>query len=246
MKAKPIFRVLYKIILILILSIMITSTFTQVVFAADTDNDGLSDEDEVQFATDQFDPDSDDDGVLDGDEELNAANPNAEENDPDEDGWNNAMDADSDGDGILDGTEKGLTDEDINFTATDTNKGHYFADRDPTTTTDMTNWDTDGDTHSDGDEDRNVNGKFEESKDETDPNFKDYDNDKLQDDEQDEDDDNDGMPDKYEKLYPSALNPLDASDAESDYDNDEFSNLREYLGNDNQPGNDDCAYTGWY
>jgi hypothetical protein len=69
MKATTIFKVLHKILLLLLLSFLITSVM-QVVLAADTDGDGLSDENEVLFLTDQFDPDSDDDGVLDGQEGL--------------------------------------------------------------------------------------------------------------------------------------------------------------------------------
>ena len=209
---------------------------------ADTDSDGLSDDAEVVFGTDQFDPDSDDDGVLDGDEGLDISKPKDHSaNDPDGDGWNNAMDADSDGDGVLDGTEKGLTDDDINYSATDKNKGRFFPDLDPSTTTDMTKWDTDGDTWSDGDEDRNANGKYEPTLGEKDPNFKDYDDDSEHDDTVDEDDDNDGMPDEFEKMYPDALDPLDPSDASKDYDMDGFSNLREYRGNDDKEGNNDWS-----
>lgn len=42
----------------------------------------------------------------------------------------------------------------------------------------------------------------------------------------DEDDDNDGMPDSFELQY--SLNPLDASDADTDADGDGYSNLEEY------------------
>lgn len=43
----------------------------------------------------------------------------------------------------------------------------------------------------------------------------------------DPDDDNDGMPDTYEKTYPSWLNPLE-HDANEDPDGDGFTNLEEY------------------
>jgi predicted transcriptional regulator len=206
----------------------------------DTDGDGLSDPDEVKFGTDQNDPDSDDDGVLDGDEELNTAQAATHsDNDPDGDGWNNARDSDSDGDGILDGTEKGITEADINLSATDQGKGQFYPDQDPTTTTDMTKRDTDGDTWSDGDEDRNANGKVEKSQGETDPNFKDYDNDGKEDDKEDEDDDNDDIPDWFELKYSNALNPNNPDDRDEDYDADGFTNYREFLGNDNKPNDED-------
>ena len=209
---------------------------------SDSDNDGLSDADEVWFGTESNDPDTDDDGVLDGAEGLTPSKSATDPaNDPDGDGVNNAKDADSDGDLILDGTEKGITTTDLNLSATDQSKGHFAADSDPTTTTDMTKADTDGDTLLDGDEDRNVNGKYEPSKGETDPNFKDFDNDGLHDDTEDLDDDNDGMPDKFEYTYKDALNPLDPTDRDLDYDDDGFTNYREYLGNDNAEGNEDWS-----
>jgi outer membrane protein OmpA-like peptidoglycan-associated protein len=68
----------------------------------DTDGDGLSDPEELAIGTDPNDADSDDDGVRDGDEANYA-------DDTDGDGLINALDPDSDGDGILDGTETGVT-----------------------------------------------------------------------------------------------------------------------------------------
>lgn len=56
---------------------------------------------------------------------------------------------------------------------------------------------------------------------------------------QDDDDDNDGMPDSWEEQY--SLNPLDPADAKEDPDNDKFTNLQEYLGDDGQPGGDDSS-----
>jgi uncharacterized repeat protein (TIGR01451 family)/MYXO-CTERM domain-containing protein len=66
----------------------------------DSDGDGLSDALETLIGTDPMDADSDDDGVLDGDE------PNYAE-DTDGDGLINALDPDSDNDGLFDGTEMG-------------------------------------------------------------------------------------------------------------------------------------------
>ncbi|NUO48274.1 MAG: DUF11 domain-containing protein [Polyangiaceae bacterium] len=66
----------------------------------DTDGDGLSDDLEETIGTNPNDADSDDDGVIDG-EEANFAD------DTDGDGTINALDPDSDNDGLFDGTEVG-------------------------------------------------------------------------------------------------------------------------------------------
>ncbi|MEK7705243.1 MAG: Ig-like domain-containing protein [Myxococcota bacterium] len=69
----------------------------------DSDQDGLSDAEEIAAGTDPNDSDSDDDGVADGSEpdwDL----------DTDGDGLINALDPDADNDGILDGIESGVTD----------------------------------------------------------------------------------------------------------------------------------------
>lgn len=58
---------------------------------------------------------------------------------------------------------------------------------------------------------------------------------------QDNDDDEDGMPDSYELTY--ALNPLDASDASLDSDNDSLSNLEEFRLGTN-PNDDDTDSDG--
>ncbi len=68
----------------------------------DMDGDGLPDAKERQLGTDPADADSDDDGVKDGDEPDFAV-------DSDKDGRINALDPDSDGDGLFDGTELGVT-----------------------------------------------------------------------------------------------------------------------------------------
>jgi uncharacterized repeat protein (TIGR01451 family)/MYXO-CTERM domain-containing protein len=68
----------------------------------DRDGDGLPDAEEEVIGTDPDDADSDDDGVRDGDE-ANFAD------DTDGDGLVNALDPDSDDDGLYDGTEVGVT-----------------------------------------------------------------------------------------------------------------------------------------
>ncbi len=123
----------------------------------DTDGDGLGDDFELSIGTDPNDADSDDDGVIDGQE----ANPT---DDTDGDGKINALDPDSDGDGLFDGTELGL---DCSNAATDATKNQCIADADPSTTTSPLLVDTDGGTVSDGDEDKNHDGKLDPG--ETDP-----------------------------------------------------------------------------
>jgi probable HAF family extracellular repeat protein len=105
---------------------------------SDTDNDGLSDSEEINFyATDPLDPDSDKDGLSDGDEVTVYAT-DALKADTDSDGLTdggevntfgtNPIDADSDDDGLNDGQE-------VNTYATD-----------------PLNPDTDSDGYSDGEE----------------------------------------------------------------------------------------------
>jgi hypothetical protein len=196
----------------------------------DTDGDGIRDSDEIKYHTDPNDADSDDDGVLDGNEVD--WNKNTEGK-----GDINALDHDSDDDGIYDGTEMGLTKSDLH-NDTDLNKNRFREDSDPSTKTDMTMWDTDGDHLSDGEEDKNRNGKYDKEINESDPNFPDHDRDGIKDSE-DVDIDNDGMYNNFETQY--QLNNYDSSDALNDEDGDGFSNLREYLGDDNAPGNSDWS-----
>jgi large repetitive protein len=114
----------------------------------DSDGDGLTDAQEMAGGTDPFDADSDDDGVLDGQEKLPFV-------DSDGDGLINAKDPDSDNDGINDGTELGVV---TPPTGTDTTKGNFIPDQDPSTKTDPLAADSDGDGISDGLEDMNKNG----------------------------------------------------------------------------------------
>jgi uncharacterized repeat protein (TIGR01451 family)/MYXO-CTERM domain-containing protein len=66
------------------------------VVGVDSDNDGLSDDQEKELGTDPNNPDSDGDGILDGKEA-----PGGQPIDTDGDGKIDALDTDDDGDGIL-------------------------------------------------------------------------------------------------------------------------------------------------
>lgn len=78
----------------------------------DTDNDGLTDSEEVLHGTNPSNPDTDGDGIYDGSEVANDTNPNKA--DTDDDGlsdkeelltWTDPIKADTDSDGLLDGEE---------------------------------------------------------------------------------------------------------------------------------------------
>jgi outer membrane protein OmpA-like peptidoglycan-associated protein len=106
--------------------------------AADTDNDGLTDGEEVnEYGTDPLVADSDDDGLDDG-EEINSYN-----TDP--------LEADTDGDGLSDGEE--VNEYRTDPTATDSD-GDGLSDSEEVNeyNTDPNNNDSDGDGISDGDE----------------------------------------------------------------------------------------------
>ena len=132
---------------------------------ADTDGDGLSDALENTTCTNPYDADTDDDGLKDGAEDVNA-------NGVVDPGETDPCNADSDGDGIQDGTESGITtgvpDPDGTGPLLGTNLALFIPDADPSTTTDPTKFDTDGDGYSDGAEDSNKNGKVDPG--ESDPN----------------------------------------------------------------------------
>lgn len=168
---------------------------------SDGDGDGLCDDGETgpeTGGTDPDDADTDDDGIIDGDEvDWNV--------DSDGDFLINALDPDSDNDGLLDGTEVGITDADLH-PDTDTARGHYVADADPLTTTDMTLRDTDDGGVMDGAEDWNRNGRFDEDDGETDPNVEDDDGDGP------DDTDGDGLPDIEELELGSDPNDRDTDD----------------------------------
>lgn len=105
--------------------------------AIDTDNDGLTDEQELQLGTDPNNPDTDNDGLEDG------AEVNNYETDP--------LKADTDGDSLSDGDE--VNSYGTNPLKTDTD-GDGLSDGDEINeyTTNPTKTDTDGDGLSDGDE----------------------------------------------------------------------------------------------
>ncbi len=119
--------------------------------------------------TDPLDDDSDDDGIIDGNEDDNGngrvdnvvgatGTRGSGETDP------NA--ADTDRDGLLDGTEIGL----IGPQGAHTNPIIFRPDRDPSTTTDPLDWDTDDGSVSDGAEDVDINGRLDPG--ERDPNYR--------------------------------------------------------------------------
>ena len=116
----------------------------------DTDGDGLSDGLENFLGTDPNDQDSDDDGVIDGDE------PNfADDNDGD--GLINALDVDSDDDGLYDGTELGLDCNNPDTDPGPPSHCIPDGDQGATTTNPLLK-DTDGGGVSDGSEDSNLDG----------------------------------------------------------------------------------------
>jgi hypothetical protein len=226
----PAIKALSKTLIFFLISLLITVTLIDCALAIDSDNDGLDDSEEIKAHTDINDADSDDDGVLDGDEIDWNKNTDGK-------GDINALDFDSDDDGIWDGVEMRITEANLH-NDTDKTKNHFKADADPSTNTSMIHWDTDGDHLGDGEEDKNKNGRYDKDLNESNPLFPDRDGDGAPDYE-DDDIDGDGMYNDFEKLY--GLDPYDPSDADDDDDNDGFINLREYLGDDNNPGNNDWS-----
>jgi len=130
----------------------------------DTDGDELNDKVEVEGPTLPLDADTDDDGLADGLDGLE---------DGDGDWLVHALDPDSDDDGIFDGAERGVGQplEDFSYKSTagttyeikgtDLAAGNFEPDQDPSTLTDHTLADTDGDGADDGAEDPNHNGKLD-------------------------------------------------------------------------------------
>ncbi len=128
----------------------------------DPDRDGLTNFEEAQQGTNPLDADTDDDGISDG-EEVNAGQDGfvTDPNDPD---------TDSDGllDGLETSSTPvapGTTSDGVPFGGT---ASDFVPDQDPTTSTDPTNPDTDFGGTLDGDEDANHNGRVDPG--ERDPN----------------------------------------------------------------------------
>ncbi|WP_244981472.1 adventurous gliding motility protein AgmC [Corallococcus exercitus] len=135
----------------------------------DTDGDGIPDGIEVKVGgTDPLDDDSDDDGITDGNEDKDHDGiVDADETDP--------KDIDTDDDGLTDGVETGLTTPQ----GDDTDPSKFVADKDPSTKTNPLDGDTDDDGLLDGNEDANHDGLKDPT--ETDPNNIDTDGDGLTD-----------------------------------------------------------------
>ncbi|MBI4816377.1 MAG: thrombospondin type 3 repeat-containing protein [Deltaproteobacteria bacterium] len=198
---------------------------------ADTDGDGLDDDDETTLGTDPRDPDTDGDGVQDG-PELAGGDPVAfdptidtdpKDADTDDDGiadgeeigpgtdgvTTNPRNSDTDGDGIVDGVETsapgvpgGTSDSGVAYSGTGPG---FVADADPNTHTNPTDPDTDDGTVPDGVEDVDHNGRIDPG--ERDPN-------NPADDVPPSDLDGDGVPDSSDNC------PNEANSEQADLDGD--------------------------
>ncbi|NCG20408.1 MAG: DUF11 domain-containing protein, partial [Rhodobacterales bacterium] len=131
-----------------------------VVDLADSDGDGLSDDDELLvYGTNPFDDDTDDDGLLDGTEVNSTAT------DP--------LNDDTDADGIQDGTEVGLTEPE----GDNTDPLNFQPDADGLSSTNPNSNNSDGDCLLDGAEDLNADGLYDPLAGETDASQLDSDGD---------------------------------------------------------------------
>ncbi|MEL4271160.1 choice-of-anchor U domain-containing protein [Shewanella xiamenensis] len=192
----------------------------------DDDNDGVNDAQDI-FPIDSTewvdtdndgignnaDPDDDNDGVKDAQDAF-PLDP-AESIDTDKDGIGNNADPDDDNDGVNDAQDAFPLDPNESV---DTDKDGIGNNADP---------DDDGDSVNDAQDafPLDPNESVDTDKDGIGNNA-------------DADDDNDGMPDAWE--LENGLNPLDATDANKDLDQDGRSNLDEFLQNSN-PQKDDVA-----
>jgi uncharacterized repeat protein (TIGR01451 family) len=155
----------------------------------DDDNDGMCNAGDPQ----PNDRDTDDDGLADGNERDPLA-------DVDGDGLASVLDPDSDDDGVLDGTEQGVV---TAGPGTDTSRGRFIADADPTTTSDPQRADTDRGGRIDGTEDINKNGRLDPG--EGNPMV-------ASDDPAQVDTDGDGLSDADEMVRGTPTNDADADD----------------------------------
>jgi len=227
---------------------------------SDTDNDGLSNQEEIgtKPPTDPLDPDMDDDGLLDG-EEVNRTIPDPNDpNDPPQQipAPTNPRKADTDGDGMPDDYEIDISTNDpdhpLDPLAPDadqdrnpddqfaTNLEEYYAydqDGDGLTTadeqtggTDPRNFDTDGDGLVDGAGGVVATSAYPGGVDADGDNFVDGEAD-LGTDPRNPDSDSDLLPDGWEVLNGTDPNdPVGVNGAGGDIDGDGISNLDEYLG----------------
>jgi hypothetical protein len=125
---------------------------------ADTDSDGLNDWGEFNLYTSPFDLDSDNDGISDGDEDANNNNETDEDEtsplfpDSDYDGLH---------DGLESGVVVGIADPDGSGRLIATKESVFIPDADPTTQTNPIKADSDDDGLGDSTEDMNKNGRVD-------------------------------------------------------------------------------------
>ncbi len=174
---------------------------------ADTDGDGITDDDEINvYGTDPNNADTDGDGISDGEEVL-----------PGDDGFvTDPLSADTDGDGINDGDEvnNGLDPLDAADAGADSDGDGLTNSEEIALGTDPKDADTDDDGINDGDEVSGAFNTFDGAP--TDPKNADSDGDTLDDEREEQlgtnpnnaDTDGDGLNDNVE--IPLGLNPLDA------------------------------------
>ncbi len=204
----------------------------------DTDNDGLSDSDEIDVTnTNPLDSDSDDDGLVDGEEDDNGTDPNNNDSDGDGiiDGKEMSWNLDIDGDGLISALDDDSDGDTLPDSDEDANKNGIL---DPGETSPVA-IDTDGDAMSD-------NWEQQYGLDPTEPSdgATDLDNDGLDNageflhgsNPTVQDSDNDGIPDGVEVEH--ELNPADQNDATADMDNDGLTNIQEYQNQIDMEDND--------
>lgn len=200
-----------------------THTWIVQVNKPDSDDDGLSDEDEDKYKTDKHDSDSDNDGVDDGHEIEHGSNPN--DSDSDCDGVNDG-DEDKDGDGERDGDEVGDREDGGIDDSDSDNLDDEFEDENDRESDNKKlkkdNKDSDGDNQNDDAEDNDNDGLTNKQEHDlgTNPNEGDNDHDGLTDkqehdlgtDPNDKDSDDDGRTDKEEHDCGTNPNKPDSDD----------------------------------